>query len=48
MNLCALLQILAEEICTPQDPGAVFIIVECPHEGFIDAVCENNTLQRYI
>ncbi|KAJ6655047.1 hypothetical protein lerEdw1_006100 [Lerista edwardsae] len=40
-------KILAEEICTPQDPGAVFIIVECPHEGFIDAVCENTTLKGY-
>ncbi|XP_032995487.1 zinc phosphodiesterase ELAC protein 2 isoform X2 [Lacerta agilis] len=40
-------EILAEEICTPTDPGAVFIIVECPHEGFIDAVCENETLRRY-
>ncbi|CAI5766249.1 phosphodiesterase ELAC 2 isoform X1 [Podarcis lilfordi] len=40
-------EILAEEICTPTDPGAVFIIVECPHEGFIDAVCENDTLRRY-
>uniref|UniRef100_A0A670JXE3 Zinc phosphodiesterase ELAC protein 2 n=1 Tax=Podarcis muralis TaxID=64176 RepID=A0A670JXE3_PODMU len=40
-------EILAEEICTPTDPGAVFIIVECPHEGFIDAVFENDTLRRY-
>ncbi|XP_042308509.1 zinc phosphodiesterase ELAC protein 2 [Sceloporus undulatus] len=40
-------EILAEEICTPMDPGAIFIIVECPHEGFIDAVCENDTLKRY-
>ncbi|XP_053150173.1 zinc phosphodiesterase ELAC protein 2 isoform X2 [Hemicordylus capensis] len=40
-------EILAEEICTPQDPGAIFIIVECPHEGFIDAVCENTTLRGY-
>ncbi|XP_062976510.1 zinc phosphodiesterase ELAC protein 2 [Elgaria multicarinata webbii] len=40
-------EILAEEICTPTDPGAVFIILECPHEGFIDAICENTTLQGY-
>ncbi|XP_061472516.1 zinc phosphodiesterase ELAC protein 2 isoform X2 [Rhineura floridana] len=40
-------EILAEEVCTPTDPGAVFIIVECPHEGFVDAICENSTLQRY-
>ncbi|KAF7248999.1 Zinc phosphodiesterase ELAC protein 2, partial [Varanus komodoensis] len=40
-------EILADEICTATDKGAVFIILECPHEGFIDAVCENTTLQRY-
>ncbi|XP_054834443.1 zinc phosphodiesterase ELAC protein 2-like [Eublepharis macularius] len=40
-------EILAEEICTPTDPGAVFIVVECPHEGFVDAVCENATLRGY-
>ncbi|XP_015280375.1 PREDICTED: zinc phosphodiesterase ELAC protein 2 isoform X2 [Gekko japonicus] len=39
--------ILAEELCTPPDPGAVFIVVECPHEGFVDAVCENATLRGY-
>uniref|UniRef100_A0ACB8EJV4 Zinc phosphodiesterase ELAC protein 2 n=2 Tax=Sphaerodactylus townsendi TaxID=933632 RepID=A0ACB8EJV4_9SAUR len=40
-------EILAEELCTPGDPGAVFIVVECPHEGFVDAVCENATLRGY-
>nr|XP_056722912.1 zinc phosphodiesterase ELAC protein 2 [Euleptes europaea] len=40
-------EILAEELCTPPDPGVVFIVVECPHEGFVDAVCENATLRRY-
>nr|XP_020651971.1 zinc phosphodiesterase ELAC protein 2 isoform X1 [Pogona vitticeps] len=38
-------EILAEEICTPTDPGAIFIVVECPHEDFVDAVCENVTLK---
>uniref|UniRef100_A0A8C6XQG1 Zinc phosphodiesterase ELAC protein 2 n=1 Tax=Naja naja TaxID=35670 RepID=A0A8C6XQG1_NAJNA len=42
-----LLQILAEELCTPPEPSVVFIVLECPHEGFIDAVCENSTLLRY-
>uniref|UniRef100_A0A8C0FFD4 Zinc phosphodiesterase ELAC protein 2 n=1 Tax=Bubo bubo TaxID=30461 RepID=A0A8C0FFD4_BUBBB len=36
-----------EELCTPADPGPVFIVLECPHEGFVDAVCENETFQRY-
>ncbi|XP_060096729.1 zinc phosphodiesterase ELAC protein 2 [Heteronotia binoei] len=40
-------EILAEELCTPPDSGAVFIVVECPHEGFVDAVCENATLRGY-
>ncbi|KAH1182653.1 zinc phosphodiesterase ELAC protein 2 isoform X1 [Mauremys mutica] len=40
-------EILPEEVCTPPDPGSVFIVVECPHEGFVDAVCENDTFCRY-
>uniref|UniRef100_A0A8B9T9N7 Zinc phosphodiesterase ELAC protein 2 n=1 Tax=Anas platyrhynchos TaxID=8839 RepID=A0A8B9T9N7_ANAPL len=36
-----------EELCTPTDPGPVFIVLECPHEGFVDAVCENETFRRY-
>ncbi|XP_007433954.1 zinc phosphodiesterase ELAC protein 2 [Python bivittatus] len=40
-------EILAEELCTPAEPSIVFIVLECPHEGFIDAVCENSTLLRY-
>ncbi|KAJ7316154.1 hypothetical protein JRQ81_002316 [Phrynocephalus forsythii] len=40
-------EILPEEICTPVDPEAVFLVVECPHEGFVDAVCENATLKGY-
>ncbi|XP_063148646.1 zinc phosphodiesterase ELAC protein 2 [Candoia aspera] len=40
-------EILAEELCTPAEPSIVFIILECPHEGFIDAVCKNSTLLRY-
>ncbi|NWX84985.1 RNZ2 protein, partial [Nothoprocta pentlandii] len=40
-------ELLPEELCTPTDPGPVFIVLECPHEGFVDAVCENETFQRY-
>eukprot|EP00076_Gallus_gallus_P046780 XP_415584.4 zinc phosphodiesterase ELAC protein 2 [Gallus gallus] len=36
-----------EELCAPGDPGPVFIVLECPHEGFVDAVCENETFRRY-
>lgn len=41
-----ILQILAEELCTPPDPGAAFVVVECPDEGFIQPICENATFQR--
>uniref|UniRef100_A0A1D5QZX4 Zinc phosphodiesterase ELAC protein 2 n=1 Tax=Macaca mulatta TaxID=9544 RepID=A0A1D5QZX4_MACMU len=40
-------EILAEELCTPPDPGAAFVVVECPDEGFIQPICENATFQRY-
>ncbi|NXN30932.1 RNZ2 protein, partial [Nycticryphes semicollaris] len=40
-------ELCPEELCTPPDPGPVFIVLECPHEGFVDAVCENETFRRY-
>lgn len=40
------LQILAEEICTPPDPGLTFVVVECPDKGFIQPICENAAFQR--
>nr|BAG52861.1 unnamed protein product [Homo sapiens] len=40
-------EILAEELCTPPDPGAAFVVVECPDESFIQPICENATFQRY-
>ncbi|NXG79909.1 RNZ2 protein, partial [Baryphthengus martii] len=40
-------ELFPEELCTPTDPGPVFIVLECPHEGFVDAVCENETFRRY-
>uniref|UniRef100_A0A2K6S8F2 Zinc phosphodiesterase ELAC protein 2 n=1 Tax=Saimiri boliviensis boliviensis TaxID=39432 RepID=A0A2K6S8F2_SAIBB len=40
-------EILPEELCTPPDPGAAFVVVECPNEGFIQPICENATFQRY-
>lgn len=40
------LQLHPEELCTPTDPGPVFIVLECPHEGFVDALCENETFRR--
>uniref|UniRef100_A0A7N6AIQ8 Zinc phosphodiesterase ELAC protein 2 n=1 Tax=Anabas testudineus TaxID=64144 RepID=A0A7N6AIQ8_ANATE len=40
-------EIRPEQVCTPTDPGPVFIIVECPSENFVEAVCTNQQLRRY-
>ncbi|XP_075435752.1 zinc phosphodiesterase ELAC protein 2 isoform X2 [Ascaphus truei] len=40
-------QILPEDVCTATDPGPAFIVVECPSEDFVDAVCENEVFRRY-
>ncbi|XP_067427275.1 zinc phosphodiesterase ELAC protein 2 [Thunnus thynnus] len=40
-------EIRPEQVCTPTDPGPVFIIVECPSEEFVEAVCSNRQLRRY-
>ncbi|CAO2643588.1 Zinc phosphodiesterase ELAC protein 2 [Lemmus lemmus] len=40
-------EIAPEELCTPPDPGLAFIVVECPDEGFVQPVCENDTFKRY-
>ncbi|KAI9515216.1 hypothetical protein NQZ68_026958, partial [Dissostichus eleginoides] len=40
-------QIRPEQVCTPTDPGPTFIIVECPSEDFIEAVCSNQQLRRF-
>ncbi|XP_039980072.1 zinc phosphodiesterase ELAC protein 2 isoform X2 [Xiphias gladius] len=40
-------EIRPEQVCTPTDPGPVFIIVECPSEEFVKAVCTNRQLRRY-
>ncbi|XP_022054141.2 zinc phosphodiesterase ELAC protein 2 isoform X2 [Acanthochromis polyacanthus] len=40
-------EIRPEQVCTPTDPGPVFMVVECPSEEFVDAVCANQQLRRY-
>lgn len=40
------LQIRPEQVCTPTDPGPVFIVVECPGEEFVGSLCTNQTLKR--
>uniref|UniRef100_A0A672NP63 Zinc phosphodiesterase ELAC protein 2 n=1 Tax=Sinocyclocheilus grahami TaxID=75366 RepID=A0A672NP63_SINGR len=34
-------------LCTPADPGPVFLVVDCPSEDFIQPLCTNHVLQRY-
>ncbi|XP_029015674.1 zinc phosphodiesterase ELAC protein 2 isoform X2 [Betta splendens] len=40
-------EIRPEQVCTPTDPGPVFIVVECPSENFVEAVCTNQQMRRY-
>lgn len=40
-------EIRPEQVCTPTDPGPVFIVVECPSEEFVDALCSNEQLKRH-
>ncbi|XP_051987967.1 zinc phosphodiesterase ELAC protein 2 [Xyrauchen texanus] len=40
-------EIRPEELCTPADPGPVFIVLDCPSEEFIEPLCTNPVLQRY-
>uniref|UniRef100_A0A8C0YII8 Zinc phosphodiesterase ELAC protein 2 n=1 Tax=Cyprinus carpio carpio TaxID=630221 RepID=A0A8C0YII8_CYPCA len=40
-------EIRPEELCTPADPGPVFIVVDCPSEDFIQLLCTNHILQRH-
>ncbi|XP_008327390.1 zinc phosphodiesterase ELAC protein 2 isoform X1 [Cynoglossus semilaevis] len=40
-------EIQPEQVCTPTYPGPIFIIVECPSEEFVSAVCLNEQLKRY-
>ncbi|KAM7387533.1 hypothetical protein PAMA_009920 [Pampus argenteus] len=40
-------EIRPEQVCTPSDPGPVFIVVECPSDEFVEAVCSNQQLKRH-
>lgn len=40
-------EIRPEELCTPADPGPVFIVVDCPSEDFIKPLCSNHILKRF-
>ncbi|KAE8575726.1 hypothetical protein XENTR_v10003923 [Xenopus tropicalis] len=40
-------EIFPEDVCTPADPGPIFIVVECPTEEFVMPVVENETFKRF-
>ncbi|XP_067089612.1 zinc phosphodiesterase ELAC protein 2 isoform X2 [Osmerus mordax] len=40
-------EIQPEEVCTPTDPGLVFLVVECPSGEFLQPLCSNQQLARY-
>lgn len=40
-------EIRPEQVCTPTDPGPVFIVVECPSEEFVEGICTSQQLRRY-
>uniref|UniRef100_A0AAR2KDA0 Zinc phosphodiesterase ELAC protein 2 n=1 Tax=Pygocentrus nattereri TaxID=42514 RepID=A0AAR2KDA0_PYGNA len=40
-------EIQPEEVCTPTDPGPVFLVIDCPSVQFIQPLCSNEVLQRY-
>ncbi|XP_062872490.1 zinc phosphodiesterase ELAC protein 2 [Trichomycterus rosablanca] len=40
-------EIQPDEVCTPADPGPVFLVVDCPSEEFVQSLCANQILSRY-
>ncbi|CAN9493080.1 unnamed protein product [Ophioblennius macclurei] len=40
-------EIRPEQVCTPTDPGPVFVVLECPSEDFVDAVWSNEQLRKF-
>ncbi|XP_049600942.1 zinc phosphodiesterase ELAC protein 2 [Syngnathus scovelli] len=40
-------EIRPEQVCTPTDPGPVFVIVECPSEEFVGPLCDSQPISRY-
>ncbi|KAI5608649.1 zinc phosphodiesterase ELAC protein 2, partial [Silurus asotus] len=40
-------EIQPDEVCTPADPGPVFLVIDCPSEEFVQPICANQILGRY-
>ncbi|XP_077476086.1 zinc phosphodiesterase ELAC protein 2 [Stigmatopora argus] len=40
-------EIRPEQVCTPTDPGQVFVIVACPSEEFVAPLCESQHISSF-
>ncbi|KAG7325994.1 hypothetical protein KOW79_010919 [Hemibagrus wyckioides] len=40
-------EIQPDEVCTPADPGSVFLVIDCPSEEFLQPLCTSQILARY-
>ncbi|XP_077415133.1 zinc phosphodiesterase ELAC protein 2 isoform X2 [Vanacampus margaritifer] len=40
-------EIRPEQVCTPSDPGPVFIVVECPSQEFVTPLCDSQSISRH-
>lgn len=40
-------EIQPHEVCTPTDPGPVFLVVDCPSEEFLEPLVNNPQLRRH-
>nr|XP_057904407.1 zinc phosphodiesterase ELAC protein 2 isoform X3 [Doryrhamphus excisus] len=40
-------EIRPEQVCTPTDPGPVFVVVECPSEDFVQPLWDSQHMARY-
>ncbi|XP_061837457.1 zinc phosphodiesterase ELAC protein 2 isoform X2 [Nerophis lumbriciformis] len=40
-------EVRPEQVCTPTDPGPVFVVVECPSLDFVQPLWDNQHISRY-
>ncbi|XP_054616640.1 zinc phosphodiesterase ELAC protein 2 isoform X3 [Dunckerocampus dactyliophorus] len=40
-------EIRPEQVCTPTDPGPVFVVMECPSEDFVQPLWDSQHMTRY-
>jgi hypothetical protein len=39
--------IRSQDVCSPDDPGPVFLVVECPNETYLDNLLKNEKLKAF-